>query len=1150
MHRRNATLLGIALLALLALVLWAPWGRPGGGGPGADGAPQPAPGTQQADRPVDDPTAAAAAGIADATLQRTDAAPAEAAPRWRVRGQLRLDPAVPIAGPTGAGEIQAHRGEPGDQRGLLRGMMSQLARLDPGNRPSPFGLAVDSDPLVTASVSAAGRFEFGVDTPHLRLHLVHDFYGLPEPLPIHLDTSEFEVDLGIIDTYVGALVRARPVADELPASLEAMLIADPDPMGVMRNPEGFFAQAIGGGRRTARRGPDGAFTFRAVWPGPKNQVSLSHDVWYGRSDSFPLLAGELRELQLELRRGGNLRVTVLDPSRSPIADARVRATPTDVSGDMSRAWLGRSGRTDPGGSAELIGLRPGPYRVVCQSHGLLAASVETTVGSDTRELEIQLEAGATIRGRVVDATGAPVADAGVMTVPILEVPVLGDITSSLGEDLMGRGAADSPTRSDAEGWFELAGLEAGRFHVAVHHEDYLPGMALGVSTGDQTRVVLHRGGGLRGVVVGEDTDAPLAEFAVETLTSMFFMDRPAQRIDVAASEDGSFEMARVPPGTVRLRVTAPGRGTFETRATVETDQVTDLGRIALSLPATIAGWVQDEDGAPIEGAQITRRARGIMENPVMAAFFGDLRTHSAEDGSFRLTNVTPGKLSLSARADGFASGASDRFEVVAGQSLEGIVITLGHGGTLVGTLRVPPGADPTSWDILPNRMPSGAVAMTRPDAEGRFRIENLDPGRYDVQAMQGGLFQQLDDQAKNDWVPGQQLDLGAMFAAINDMVVHARCTIRAGEETAIELDATDTATDGPPLRIQVLLGGERLDTGYVEIIHVGTDRNWFAFLQDGELLQRGVPSGSLQVQVRGGMTMTPIGIQQTVAYESGQTEPIVLTLPAGSIRGEVRDARSGEPLGAALVRVFDEARASGEDTSEFGFALTDDDGRFTFYGLPAGSYTVVADNRMGRSGDRDTASRARGVVVEGSAARDIVLRTEPGAGLDIYVEDELGSPLAGAVVVSLDARGTPLSAVPVAFTRANGRAHLSGLSGGAVRVVARGPGRAPAFSQLLEVAPGQHREVRLRLRQGTNVTLTPTDGEGRVLRGATVSARFGDAWIPTSILVLGRTDNGLELGPLTPGAWEFVVSHPATGPFTATRTIPAGASATLVVAPQ
>ena len=97
---------------------------------------------------------------------------------------------------------------------------------------------------------------------------------------------------------------------------------------------------------------------------------------------------------------------------------------------------------------------------------------------------------------------------------------------------------------------------------------------------------------------------------------------------------------------------------------------------------------------------------------------------------------------------------------------------------------------------------------------------------------------------------------------------------------------------------------------------------------------------------------------------------------------------------------------------------------------------------------------------------------------------------------------------------------------------------------------GSLKTLPVILERGTRVTVVPSNAEGKPLAGAVVAGRIaGGALVPPSLLVLGRKGEGLNLGPLPPGRWEFTVYHPSIGKYTAVRDIPAGKSATLVLAP-
>jgi len=251
----------------------------------------------------------------------------------------------------------------------------------------------------------------------------------------------------------------------------------------------------------------------------------------------------------------------------------------------------------------------------------------------TRQLTIALGEApardATITGRAVDAGGAPVAD------------VL--IRASPAEDR-------EPTRSTAfattgpDGGFVLGGLDRGSYDLAAEAEDRAPAGVTGVAGGSRN-VTITLDAGL--ALAGEVVDATGAAVPAYTLL-VVRRDGAARRLIVARSlvePHGRFEV-RVPRGD--YDVVASAQGWAPSAPTHASAGTTDL-RIALSTGATLRGKVVDAaDQQPIGYARVTREAPGggASAQPYNPG------TVARPDGTFELTGIPPGPLSITVAAGG------------------------------------------------------------------------------------------------------------------------------------------------------------------------------------------------------------------------------------------------------------------------------------------------------------------------------------------------------------------------------------------------------------------------------------------------------------------------------------------------------------------
>ncbi len=258
-----------------------------------------------------------------------------------------------------------------------------------------------------------------------------------------------------------------------------------------------------------------------------------------------------------------------------------------------------------------------------------------------------------------------------------------------------------------DGRFEWQDLPAGQWSVTAESTGYqrfnLFGLKL--ANGETTAEVvlpLRRGHTLRGRVYDGASQAGIASASIgfrEADTGRFegnWRTRP----HVSSSKDGSFVLNGVPPGRITLEVSANDYASRELDVAVADD--TAPVEIALSSGGMIAGRLTAADGVtPIEGfAGLFRIDRG---------FHGG-GAPTSESGEFSFRNLTPGRYRLTGQA---ASGNTTReFEVADNERIEGVVLALGAGRTVRGTVT---GLRPAELKAVSlSWWPDGVMGLRRP----------------------------------------------------------------------------------------------------------------------------------------------------------------------------------------------------------------------------------------------------------------------------------------------------------------------------------------------------------------------------------------------------------------------------------------------------
>ena len=156
--------------------------------------------------------------------------------------------------------------------------------------------------------------------------------------------------------------------------------------------------------------------------------------------------------------------------------------------------------------------------------------------------------------------------------------------------------------------------------------------------------------------------------------------------------------------------------------------------------------------------------------------------------------------------------------------------------------------------------------------------------------------------------------------------------------------------------------------------------------------------------------------------------------PPASIAGIVTAQSNGAPVARARVILSSPALPQTRVT------LSDAQGQYEFSGIPAGEYDVLAV----RSGYALVGGSARGApvrVAAGERRTGVALVLQAAGTIPGRLQDEDGSPLAGALVEALSLRlpeaRKPLVAAATAYTDDRGEFRLSGLPAGQYFVIAR-----------------------------------------------------------------------------------------------------------------
>jgi protocatechuate 3,4-dioxygenase beta subunit len=520
------------------------------------------------------------------------------------------------------------------------------------------------------------------------------------------------------------------------------------------------------------------------------------------------------------------RVTV---SGAPAANALV----TVVEADPQSVMLGVESpqgesikvRTDNDGRYRVTGLAEGAYVIHALSKAYVLSkslfgvdafkSATLDEGESRDDIDIALVRGGVITGRVIDAEARPVIGAGLRLFPVDEK---GNPKEALDSNNRWR-----MFQTDDRGVYRIYGLLAGRYILSAGGEgapnlvrlkspeifypdatDRARAKIIEVKEGAEVAEIDIRLGAAReryeaaGRVVDAETGKPLPR------VSLLCMQAPDKKyggtlygIPATTDDEGRFTCAGLDPGRYELSLWERKRQSSEHYSEKIIFEVIDSNLSGLEVKAirgsTISGVVVIEGvNDPQAAAKLQRMSVGIQG---ARSYKSPITANLASDGAFRLIGAPAGTVSF--YLDGYREvffirrierdGAEIRsaFEVGRGEQLTGFRIVVAQAnGTIRGQVEsagvnLPEGCQLKIWATPANTATSNegmpayyttvnghAVA----DEKGRFVIEGLPPGEYELQL--------------NAMV---RVDQRNWSSAPGTIAVRRRVTVSSGSETMVKL---------------------------------------------------------------------------------------------------------------------------------------------------------------------------------------------------------------------------------------------------------------------------------------------------------------------------------------------------------------------------
>jgi hypothetical protein len=553
---------------------------------------------------------------------------------------------------------------------------------------------------------------------------------------------------------------------------------------------------------------------------------------------------------------------------------------------------------------------------------------------------------ARIHGAIRDARG-PVADATVRLAP-----------ADAGELIA--------VRTDAGGSFHAVDLAPGAWMVSASAPGHAPRAHAVTVVADQDAtldLVLDDGGRALSGLVTDASGGPVAGARVDAAK----LGATAQPSDDVAStvtgRDGRYQLT-VAEGQLLVAVADPDYAPIA--------RVVDVGPAGATADfALIPGGVlegvvrRDGDRAPVAGARVEAHRDGPS---IELAESGRPRfTIADRDGRFRLAGLPPGAYDLDARSGELSSRGPTSIGLGVADQRTDLELVIGAGPVIRGVVVDEAGAPVADAGIIV--VTRDQDDATHSDAQGRFAVVGVPPGRHGLVASHAGHLAST---------------MVAVEVAADD-VTGVRLVLRHGAALRGHVEPRQVATVRLELRRTEALG--------VQLPPLTTEAS-------GDFDFPVLASGPGKLSGRG-----PSGDQGEleVTIADGAPEVVLHLTPGGAIAGRVVDG-DGHPV--AGVTVAATALGDGDRTTIVDGrvtsgvqGLTSSTGSYELRGLVAGPYRLAVLDRGRPLPLHGAAARARLTLAAAEHRTGVDLAIERATGvIRGVVQDASGKPIADAWV--------------------------------------------------------------------------------------------------------------------------------------------------------
>lgn len=446
--------------------------------------------------------------------------------------------------------------------------------------------------------------------------------------------------------------------------------------------------------------------------------------------------------------------------------------------------------------------------------------------------------------------------------------------------------------SEADGSFRIDNIEPGDYNLSGQRSGYLntqygakgrvgSGTVLSLRPAQQMtdiNLALRPQAVITGKVVDEDGD-PVAGVIVQVLGEMWQRGKLRYLPRGAANTNdlGEFRSANLSPGKYYLcaqrmnymrmnepppapgkpdirpiRTCYPDAVTFDAATPLEIKAGQDLSGIDIRLHSAQTYHVRGKVVGNVPAGDAQQVTVNLLARDEQMFFFGN-QSMVSKDQSFDIPGVAPGSYTLSVMVmSGKVQGLAQQPVDVGAGDVNDVVLTVVPPGSLRGNIRVDgtPQAGAAAMNfanVHVNLMPAEMTRMMsmpsgQSSADGSFRLENIQPGKYDVQAnAPAGTYLKSVRYGQQE-VLGKELDLSGGAAGDLELVfrygtAEVDGTVQAAESGSVPAGASSTGQPAaPPAATSILLVPDVLNSD-------GSGMHFGSTNQSGTFTFKNVPPG-------------------------------------------------------------------------------------------------------------------------------------------------------------------------------------------------------------------------------------------------------------------------------------------------------------------